>query len=57
VCSGGLSQIASCPNVSIFAQPTRDSRCEGECFGFCWGYYRYNYNYFNPLCADICCTR
>jgi hypothetical protein len=35
--------------------PDWDPRCESSCYGFCWGYYYFNYNYFNPLCADLCC--
>ena len=37
-----------------------DPSCSSSCWGFCNGYF-YNggipeLNYYNPLCANVCCT-
>ena len=34
-----------------------DDSCNSSCWGYCYGYYYNEYNYFNPNCANVCCTR
>ena len=33
----------------------QDPSCYVECFGFCNGYFRNNFGYYNPNCANVCC--
>lgn len=59
-----LSETVSIPctrnaDVPRHLGDERYASCEDSCWNYCWGYF-YNggvpeMNYYNPLCANVCC--